>query len=144
MNLSRGDYMAYKDKSIKTRKQNEFIAKAYDRINLTVPKGKKELIQKAAQRSNRSVNSYINSAIDLMMSMGDSSGNSEAKTENNYTSRLVSNTEPTEQNLPQYERSTLAELEAEKELYEGTFNNSEEYQSEGYHNEEYHAEDEPF
>lgn len=144
MNLSRGDYVAYKKTDKLIKYNNNFNKENYDRISLMVPKGKKELIQKAAQRSNRSVNSYINSAIDLMMSMGDSSGNSEAKTENNYTSRLVSNTEPVKQNLPQYERSTLAELEAEKELYEGTSNNGEEYQSEGYHNEEYYAEDEPF
>ena len=44
--------------------QNKYIAKAYDRINLTVPKGKKETISKAAQQAGQSVNAYINQAID--------------------------------------------------------------------------------
>lgn len=39
--------------------QNNYIAKAYDRINLTVPKGKKEVIQSAAQQSGESVNGFI-------------------------------------------------------------------------------------
>lgn len=34
--------MAYKDKAIKTQKQNEFIGKTYDRINLLVKKAKKK------------------------------------------------------------------------------------------------------
>lgn len=55
--------MAYKDKSKKTAYQNEFIKQAYDRINLTVPKGQKELIQAAAERAGESVNAYINTAI---------------------------------------------------------------------------------
>lgn len=55
--------MAYKDKSKKTAYQNEFIKQAYDRINLTVPKGQKEVIQAAAERAGESVNAYINTAI---------------------------------------------------------------------------------
>lgn len=55
--------MAYKDKSKKTAYQNEFIKQAYDRINLTVPKGQKEVIQAAAERAGESVNAYINPAI---------------------------------------------------------------------------------
>ena len=59
--------MAYKDKSKKTAYQNEFIKQAYDRINLTVPKGQKELIQAAAERAGESVNAYINTAISERM-----------------------------------------------------------------------------
>ena len=44
--------------------QNSWIAKAYDRINLTVPKGKKEEIQKHAHLQGESVNKFINRAID--------------------------------------------------------------------------------
>ena len=47
--------------------QNKYIAKAYDRINLTVPKGKKETISNAAQQAGQSVNPYINQAIDERM-----------------------------------------------------------------------------
>ena len=50
-----------------TRAQNKYIAKAYDRINLTVPKGKKETIQAHAAAQGESVNGFINRAIDEVM-----------------------------------------------------------------------------
>ena len=43
----------------KAKWQNDYIAKAYDRINLTVPKGQKEVIQAVAQRNGESVNGFI-------------------------------------------------------------------------------------
>ena len=46
---------------------NRYIAKTYDRINLTVPKGKKERIQNYAQSVGESVNGFINRAIDDAM-----------------------------------------------------------------------------
>lgn len=49
--------------------QNEFIKQKYDRVNLTVPKGKKEKIKEAAKAAGQSVNEYINSAIDSYMNM---------------------------------------------------------------------------
>lgn len=49
--------------------QNEFIKQKYDRVNLTVPKGKKEKIKAAAKAAGQSVNEYINSAIDCYMNM---------------------------------------------------------------------------
>lgn len=43
---------------------NAFIAKAYDRINLTVPKGQKEVIKAHAdQYDGGSVNAFIQRAI---------------------------------------------------------------------------------
>lgn len=48
--------------------QNKWIAKAYDRINLTVAKGKKDIIQAYAEVQGKSVNAYINLAIDEKMS----------------------------------------------------------------------------
>ena len=50
-----------------TRAQNKYIAKAYDRINLTVPKGKKETIQAHAAAQGESVNGFINRAISEAM-----------------------------------------------------------------------------
>lgn len=50
-----------------TRAQNRYIAKAYDRINLTVPKGKKDTIQAHAEALGQSVNGFINAAIDVQM-----------------------------------------------------------------------------
>ncbi len=44
--------------------QNEYIKEKYDRINLTVPKGRKEEIKKRAAAVGKSVNEYINSLID--------------------------------------------------------------------------------
>lgn len=63
----------------KAKWQNDYIDRKYDRINLTVPKGKKEKIQSAAKASGESVNAYINRAIDLLMGggYGIQSGNEE-------------------------------------------------------------------
>lgn len=47
-----------------TKYKNEWIAKSYDRINLTVPKGKKETIKAHSKEMGESVNSFINRAID--------------------------------------------------------------------------------
>lgn len=44
--------------------QNEFNRQKYDRINLTMPKGKKERVRVAAAAAGQSVNEYINVAID--------------------------------------------------------------------------------
>ena len=44
--------------------QNEDIKEKYDRINLTVPKGRKEEIKKKAASAGQSVNEYINTLID--------------------------------------------------------------------------------
>lgn len=51
----------------KAKWQNDYIAKTYDRINLTVPKGRKEELQAAAERHGQSVNGLINSLIDEWM-----------------------------------------------------------------------------
>lgn len=42
---------------------NKYILKAYDRINLTVPKGQKEEIQTHAAALGESVNGFIGRAI---------------------------------------------------------------------------------
>ena len=44
--------------------RNKWIAEKLDRINLTMPKGKKDDVQAYASRNNMSVNAYINAAID--------------------------------------------------------------------------------
>lgn len=51
--------MAYKEKKDAVAYNNRYNKEAYDRINLTVPKGKKEAIQTAAQQSGESVNGFI-------------------------------------------------------------------------------------
>lgn len=44
--------------------RNKWIAEKLDRVNLTMPKGKKEVIQDHAAAIGVSVNAYINQAID--------------------------------------------------------------------------------
>lgn len=47
---------------------NKYMAANYDRINLTVPKGKKDTIQTHAEAQGESVNGFINRAIDHQIS----------------------------------------------------------------------------
>ncbi len=46
---------------------NKYILKAYDRINLTVPKGEKDRIKDFAQARGESVNGFINRLISKAM-----------------------------------------------------------------------------
>lgn len=45
------------------RAVNKYMKENYDRINLTVPKGRKDSIQAHAVAAGESVNAYINTAI---------------------------------------------------------------------------------
>ncbi|MDD4510462.1 MAG: hypothetical protein PHY23_06140 [Oscillospiraceae bacterium] len=47
--------------------KRKFTAEKYDRIEITVPKGKKEVIKNCAVAVGESVNRYINRAIDDRM-----------------------------------------------------------------------------
>lgn len=51
----------------KAKWQNEYIARTYDRVNLTMPKGKKDVVQSHAEGRKESVNGFINRAIDEQM-----------------------------------------------------------------------------
>ena len=53
---------------------NRYNAKAYDRVNLTMPKGKKEQVQDYAASTGESVNGFINRAIDEAMERGGQDG----------------------------------------------------------------------
>ena len=53
-----------KEKFDPVKYKNKFIAETYDRINLTMPKGKKAIIKAQADKEGVSVNSFINGAID--------------------------------------------------------------------------------
>lgn len=58
------------DKKVTPKQQacvNRYIAKAYDRINLTVPKGQKAVIQEHAATQEESVNGFIQRAIKETM-----------------------------------------------------------------------------
>lgn len=47
--------------------QNNYIAKKYDRINLTVDKGRKDIIKAHADHHSESLNGFINRAITETM-----------------------------------------------------------------------------
>lgn len=51
----------------KAKWQNDYIARTYDRVNLTMPKGRKEVVQGHAEARGESVNGFINRAIDEQM-----------------------------------------------------------------------------
>ncbi len=44
--------------------KNRYAAKTYDRINLIVKKGQKEIIQEHAEHQGESLNAFINHVID--------------------------------------------------------------------------------
>ncbi len=46
---------------------NKYMKSNYDRVNLVMPKGKKDVIQAHAAQQGESVNAYINRAIDEAM-----------------------------------------------------------------------------
>ena len=48
--------------------KNKYMAKAYDRLNIIVPKGKKDEIQLFAAKRGESVNGMINRLINAEMS----------------------------------------------------------------------------
>ena len=56
-----------KKKFNKVAYNNAFIAENYDRVNLTVPKGKKESLIAHAKKQGESTNAFINRAIDETM-----------------------------------------------------------------------------
>ena len=49
------------------RAVNKYVKNNYDRINVTMPKGKKDIIQAHAEANGESVNGFINRAIDQTM-----------------------------------------------------------------------------
>lgn len=60
---------------------NKWMAKAYDRVNLTMPKGRKETIQGHAAARGESVNGFINRAISETMERDTGGGEQNANRE---------------------------------------------------------------
>ena len=52
------------DPNARTRASNKYNAKAYDRLNIVVPKGKREKIKDYAESRGESLNGYVNRLID--------------------------------------------------------------------------------
>ncbi|MDO5784661.1 MAG: hypothetical protein Q4P20_06315 [Eubacteriales bacterium] len=56
-----------------TAAQNRYIAKAYDRVNLTLPKGRKDEVKAHAEQRGESLNGFIQRAINETMQRDDAS-----------------------------------------------------------------------
>ncbi len=56
-----------KKKFDKVRYNNTYNKTAYDRVNLMLPKGKKDVIHAHADSRGESVNAFINRAIDRLL-----------------------------------------------------------------------------
>ena len=65
--ITEGELNSMATSKAQQKAQNKWIAKAYDRINLTVPKGQKDLIQAHAEAQGESTNGFINRAISETM-----------------------------------------------------------------------------
>lgn len=70
--LRGGDHMPVS--KAQQRATNKYISKAYDRVNLTMPKGRKEEIQVHAEAQGESVNAFINRAIEETMKRDNEEG----------------------------------------------------------------------
>lgn len=55
--------MENKNTPAKIAANNRYTSKTYDRINLALPKGQKDVIMQYAQKSGQSLNGYIKQAI---------------------------------------------------------------------------------
>ena len=53
------------------RAVNKYMRENYDRVNLTMPKGKKDAVQIHAAQRGESVTAFINRAIDETMELDD-------------------------------------------------------------------------
>ncbi len=54
-----------------TKAQNKYIAKAYDRINLTIPKGRKADVEAHAKSKGESINGLINALLRADMKLSE-------------------------------------------------------------------------
>jgi predicted HicB family RNase H-like nuclease len=58
-----------KNSAARIRANNRYNEKAYDRINIAVPKGQKAAIQAAAEQVGESINAYVNKAVQARMGL---------------------------------------------------------------------------
>ena len=63
--------------------QNNYIAKTYDRVNLTLPKGKKKDLQDYVKKNGESLNGFVNRAIDEAMERDNKKSNNRASGSDN-------------------------------------------------------------
>ena len=66
-----------KNSDAKIRANNKYGAKAYDRLNIAIPKGQKATVEAAAQEAGESVNQYTQKALLARMGLDDWPTNNE-------------------------------------------------------------------
>lgn len=66
--------MAFKDSRQAIKYNNDFISKNYDRINVTIPRGEKDVIKNAAAAAGKTVNEFIREAIREKIAAGTGAG----------------------------------------------------------------------
>jgi len=59
------------EKKRKAKWQNDYIAKAYDRIQIVVPKGRKNDIENYVKGRNESINGLVNDLLRHVLNMTD-------------------------------------------------------------------------
>ena len=57
-----------KNSKAKIAANNRYNAKTYDRINIAIPKGRKDEIKEIAESQGKTINKFIIEAIDLLIS----------------------------------------------------------------------------
>ena len=57
-----------KNSEARIRANNKYNAKAYDRVNIAIPKDRKEVIQTHAEALGKSINGYVVEAIEEKLS----------------------------------------------------------------------------
>jgi hypothetical protein len=60
-----------KNTPARIKANNRYNDKAYDRINVAIPKGQKATVERAACKAGESVNGYVNGAILQRMGLPD-------------------------------------------------------------------------
>lgn len=56
--------MAYKDKDDRNKYNNNFIAEHYDRVNLTLPKGQKDILKELLKKRGKTVNGFLQEVVE--------------------------------------------------------------------------------
>ena len=63
--------MEKKNSDARIRANNKYNAKAYDRINIAIPKGQKQIVEEYAKSKGESVNSLVNALLRAEIGLTD-------------------------------------------------------------------------
>lgn len=72
-----------KNSTARIQANNRYNAKAYDRLNIAIPKGRKEDVEEHARSKGETVNSLVNALLRADMGIEDSSWKKQQPEEHN-------------------------------------------------------------